>query len=158
MLPVSWNFDTIKKRFRSFDDKNLGSEGQWALKLLAVKVGLLKKKSAFSAIPAEVCASAIGLGSRTPGVKSFSKFDGQQLCSPLTNRPQIFSIERSKPLFKIWHRFKGLVVFLAYVLPSQSDFILHHKKVYCKHSCISTACSYYTILKYYNALQCIILV
>ena len=82
--------------FRSFNAKNFGSVGQRAAKLLAVKVGLLKKKSAASAIPAEVCASVIGPGSRTPGVKSFSKFDGWQLFSPLTYRPQILS---SKDLF-----------------------------------------------------------
>ena len=50
---------------------------QWAAKLLAIKVKVLKKKSANSAIPAKVCASAIGQCSRSPGVKSFSKFDGQ---------------------------------------------------------------------------------
>ena len=72
--------------FRSFNAENFESVGQRAAKLLAVKVGLLKKKSAASAIPAEVCASAIGPGSRTPGVKSFSKFDGWQLCSPLIYR------------------------------------------------------------------------
>ena len=53
------------------------SVGQWTAKLLAIKVEVLKKKSATSAIPAEVCASAISLGSRPPGVKSFPKFDGQ---------------------------------------------------------------------------------
>ena len=47
--------------------------------MLAVKFGVLKKKSAISAIPAEVCASAFGPGSSPPGVKSFSKFDSQQL-------------------------------------------------------------------------------
>ena len=52
------------------------SVGQWAAKLLAVKVGVLKKKSATLAIPAEVCASAIGPGSSGHGLKSFSKFDG----------------------------------------------------------------------------------
>ena len=51
--------------------------GQWAAKLLAVKVKILKKKSATLAIPAEVCASAIGPGLSPLGVKSFSKFDGQ---------------------------------------------------------------------------------
>ena len=44
--------------FRSFIAKSFGSVGQRAAKLLAVKVGLLKKKSAASAIPAEVCAVA----------------------------------------------------------------------------------------------------
>ena len=66
--------------FRPFNAENFGSEGQRAAKLLAVKVGLLKKKSAALAIPAEVCASAFGPGSRTPGVQSFSKFDSWQLC------------------------------------------------------------------------------
>ena len=61
--------------FRSFNAENLGSVGQRALKLLAVKVGVLKKKSAASVIPAKLCASAFGTGSSTPGVESFSKID-----------------------------------------------------------------------------------
>ena len=65
--------------FRSFIAKSFGSVGQRAAKLLAVKVGLLKKKSAASAIPPKVCASAFGPGSSTPGVQSFSKIDSQQL-------------------------------------------------------------------------------
>ena len=65
------------KRFRSFNVENLGSVDQRAAKLLAVKVGVLKKKSAASAIPPKVCARAFGPGLSTPGVKSFSKFDGQ---------------------------------------------------------------------------------
>ena len=73
------------------------SEGQLALKLLAFKNEVLKKKSATWAITAKVCASMIGLGSRQPGVKSFSKFDGQQLCSPLTYRLQILSIKDQLP-------------------------------------------------------------
>ena len=55
------------------------SVGQRAAKLLAVKAGLLKKKSAASAISAEVCASVFGLGSNPGAVKSFSKFDNWQL-------------------------------------------------------------------------------
>ena len=65
------------KKSRSFNAKNFGSVGQRAAKLLAVKVGVLKKKSAASAIPPKVCASAFGPGSRLPGVKSFSNFEGQ---------------------------------------------------------------------------------
>ena len=38
--------------------KNFGCLDQRAAKLLAVKVRVLKKKSATSAIPVEVCASA----------------------------------------------------------------------------------------------------
>ena len=67
------------KRFRSFHTGNVESVGQRALKLLAVKVGVLKKKSAASAIPAEVCASAFGPGLSPPEVESFSKFVSQQL-------------------------------------------------------------------------------
>ena len=70
---------TVEKRFRSFNPENFESVGQRAAKLLAVKVGVLKKKSAASAIPPKVCASAFGPGSSKPGVESFSKFDSQQL-------------------------------------------------------------------------------
>ena len=55
------------------------SVGQRASKLLAVKVGGLKKKSAASAIPADLCASAFGPGSNPGAVESFSKFDSRQL-------------------------------------------------------------------------------
>ena len=57
----------------------MGSVGQRTAKLLAFKVGVLKKKSAASAISAEVCASAFGPGSNPGAVKSFSKFDSWQL-------------------------------------------------------------------------------
>ena len=59
--------------------KNFGSIGQRAAKLLAVKVGVLKKKSAASAIPAKACAIAFGPGSIPGKLESFSKFDSQQL-------------------------------------------------------------------------------
>ena len=57
----------------------MGSVGQRASKLLAVKVGGLKKKSAASAIPTDLCASAFGPGLIPGKLKSFSKFDSQQL-------------------------------------------------------------------------------
>ena len=76
MLLVLLILTQLKKGFRSFDDKNLGSVVQRALKLLAVKVGVLKKKSAPSAIPAELCASVIGPGLSSSGVELFSKFEG----------------------------------------------------------------------------------
>ena len=65
------------KGFRSFNAGNIGSVGQRASKLLAVKVDVLKKKSAPSAIPAELCASVISPGSSSSGVELFSKFEGQ---------------------------------------------------------------------------------
>ena len=46
-----------------FNVENLRSVGQKALKILAVKFGILKKKSPPLAIPAELCASVIGPGS-----------------------------------------------------------------------------------------------
>ena len=57
----------------------MGFVGQRAAKLLAVKVRVLKKKSAALVIPAEVSASAFGLGSIPGEFESFSKFDSQQL-------------------------------------------------------------------------------
>ena len=54
----------------------MGSVGQRAAKLPALKVGGLKKKSADSAIAAKASASVIGPGSSGTGVKTFEKFDG----------------------------------------------------------------------------------
>ena len=61
------------KRFRSFHTVDIGSLGQSAAKLLAVKVGGPPKKSA------ELCAIAFGPGLSTPRVESFSNFDSWQL-------------------------------------------------------------------------------
>ena len=38
MLPASWNFDTLYNGFRSFNNRNMGSGGQRAAKLLAIKL------------------------------------------------------------------------------------------------------------------------
>ena len=43
MLLSSYNFDTVLKKIRSFDAENLGYVDLRAAKLLAVKVGDLKK-------------------------------------------------------------------------------------------------------------------
>ena len=53
------------------------SIGSRASKLLAVKVGGLKKKSATLAFTTEECASVFSPDSSLPWVESFSKFDGQ---------------------------------------------------------------------------------
>ena len=79
MLLAFRNFDILYKRLRSFNNENLGSVGQRAAKLLVVKVGVLKKKSATSAIPPELCAITFGPGSIPGELKSCSKFDSQQL-------------------------------------------------------------------------------
>ena len=54
MLPASGNYTHFEKRFRSFIVENFRSVDQRAAKLLAVKVGVIKKKSTASAIPAKV--------------------------------------------------------------------------------------------------------
>ena len=55
------------------------SVGHRAEKLLAVKVRVLKKKSAASVIQPKLSAIAFGLGSIPGKVESVSKFDSQQL-------------------------------------------------------------------------------
>ena len=62
MLPASWFFVYLFKRFRSFIAENLESVSQRAAKLLAVKVGGLKKKSASR--PRPQSASLPGFDSR----------------------------------------------------------------------------------------------
>ena len=73
MLLVSLNFDIIKKRFRTLIPKNLGSVDQRVLKLLAIKVGVLKKCLLASPGPLK----PVSPDSCLPGVESFSNFDGQ---------------------------------------------------------------------------------
>ena len=73
----------FEKGFRSFNTSNMGSVGQRTLKLLGVKVGVLKKKSAPLAISAELRASLFSPSLSWPRVESFSKFDGQQICRPI---------------------------------------------------------------------------
>jgi len=77
MLPAPWSLIRFKKRFKSFNAKNFGPVGQRAAKLLAVKFGVLKKKSAASAIPAKACAITFGQGSIPGELESFLKFNSQ---------------------------------------------------------------------------------
>ena len=63
----------FSKEFRSFHTGDMGSVGQMASKLLAVKFLVLKKKSAASAMPAEVLASTFSPGSSPPVGELFSK-------------------------------------------------------------------------------------
>ena len=68
MLRSSWNFDTVFKKIRSFDAENLGSVGQRAAKLLAVKVGGLKKVCQPAPAPVSQCARV-----RTPAPSNHSQ-------------------------------------------------------------------------------------
>ena len=67
----------FERGFRSFHTGSIGSIGQRATKLPALKVGGLKKMSASLAITADAFVSAISPGSSGTGVESFSNFDGQ---------------------------------------------------------------------------------
>ena len=72
MLLATWFLVCFFKKFRSFNAKNLESVGQRAAKLLAVKVGGLKKGLPAGPGPSQpVCP-----GSNPCAFKSFSKFDG----------------------------------------------------------------------------------
>ena len=71
---------------------------QRVAKLLAFKVEGLKKKVCLSAL---ALVKPVGPDWRSPGVKLFSKYDGQQFYSPLTYRPQISSTERSEMFKKV---------------------------------------------------------
>ena len=64
---------------KGFNTGNIGSVDQRPAKLLAVKVGVLKKKSAVLVIPPIWCAISFDPGSIPGAVQSFSKFDSQQL-------------------------------------------------------------------------------
>ena len=80
----------FEKGTRSFFARNIGSVGQRASELLAFKVRGLTKMSAALAL-----VEPLGPSSSWTEMESFSKFDDQQLCSPLTYRPHVSSIERS---------------------------------------------------------------
>ena len=74
MLAASWNSTHFEKGFRSFIAENVGSVGQRAAKLLAVKVGGLKKKSAGQPWPQS--ASLLGFDSRSRSNHSESLMAG----------------------------------------------------------------------------------
>ena len=73
MLLASKYSKDLFKRFRSFNTVNMGSVGQRASKLLAVKVEGFKKKVCQLA-PATL--KPVSPSSTVSGIKSFSKFDG----------------------------------------------------------------------------------
>ena len=77
ILPASCFFLYLFKRFRSFNAEKIGSVDQRAAKLLALKVGGLKKKSVNLAITAEACASTFRPGTSRFRAESFSKFGRQ---------------------------------------------------------------------------------
>ena len=93
---------------RSFHRGNLGSVGQRAAKILAVKVGGLKESQPLRPLQLKcISTNKCCLGSISPRFESFSKFDGQKLCSPLTYPLYITSTETFDPLLKYNSRIGG---------------------------------------------------
>ena len=68
MLLATWFLVCFFKKFRSFNAKDLGFVGQRAAKLLAVKVGGLKKVCCLAPAPLK----PVSLDSSSPVVESFS--------------------------------------------------------------------------------------
>ena len=99
----------------------MGSVDQRAAKLLAFKVGVLKKKSAALAIPPKLCAIAFGPGSIPGELKSFSKFDSRQLLSLLTDL-KFFAFKDLFP-FSIVSKVQETGSILRVILTYQSDLI-----------------------------------
>ena len=101
-----------RPQIRSFHSFDIGSVGQRPAKLLAVKFGGLKKVCC----PAPDHLKPVSPDSTQAGSKSFSMFDRQQLCSPLTFRPWINCIERSQtPSMQISSLSCMLAAFWRYV-------------------------------------------
>ena len=82
---------------RIFHTFNIGSVDQKSAKLLAVKVGGLKKVCHPTPVEHYLCGPCLTL----TGSESFSKFDTQQLYNPLAQRPYINCMERSKPFLNV---------------------------------------------------------
>ena len=70
----------FEEGFRSFHTFDIGSVGQRSAKLLVSKVEISKKVCTLAQVEPHV----FGMGSTPTGSESFSKFEEQQLCSPLT--------------------------------------------------------------------------
>ena len=142
MLSASWNFRTIEKRFRSLNAENLKSAGQRAAKLLAVKIGGLKKKSAAQPRP----------HSNHPARFEFSrgwiilKFWCPVTLQPFDLQTPNFQHQKIYSRLKLCKNFKRLAAFIGWVLPCQSDLILHHK---------SENCLYWLSISVSITLQCL---
>ena len=92
ILLASWTLSTLEKGFRSFNSENLRSVGQRTAKLLAIKLYKWFDPGP-SRIRAEGACTLFGRKGR--------------LCIPLTYRPQILSIKRSKPFFNCLESWRG---------------------------------------------------
>ena len=128
MLLATWFLVCFFKRFRSFNAKNLRSVGQRAAKLLAFKVGLLKKKSAALAIPAEVCGSAFGLSSSLPKVKSSSNSRVNISSHFLDQDRERFWILGVLGKGFLWHKWKfvnSLILLMHFICKKGKNLEIH---------------------------------
>jgi len=122
MLPASWTFAMLWNEIRSLNTVDLKSIAQWAAKLLAFKVEVLKKKSAISAIPNEVYASAIGLGLSLPGFNNSQSLMADNFAAFWLSNLILTAFKNLTP-FQIFSKFQEAGSILRVDLPSQSDLI-----------------------------------
>ena len=105
---ISWNFPKFLQQQQQLQDWEAALLPEWQRSL---KIEVFRSKD-FKVISCQSWRSQekvshlalallepVGQDSSCSGVKSFSKFEGRSFCSPLTYRPQIFSIDRSKPFW-----------------------------------------------------------
>ena len=119
IMLASWTFGTVLKGFRFFNTENLGSVGQRAAKLLAVKVGGLKKKSAGR--PRPQSASLPGFDSQSRSNHSQSFMAGN--FEALWHTDPKFSVLKDLNPFKTVSKVQEPSNVLKMGLPSQSDLI-----------------------------------
>ena len=116
-----------------FFAKDLRSVGQRAAKLPSVKL-LEWFDPGTTRIRADHGCTRFGCNGRIGRLfLETSNFESWQLCSPLTYRPHITCMERSKPLWKIYHQLNRLARFLRLILLSQIYLILLRGGLFCSY-------------------------
>ena len=120
MLAASWFFVYLFEMFRSFFAENLESVGQRASKLLAVKVGGLKKKSALrpKCVQARLARPRLCLGSNHSQTLSNSNFAALCYTDPK------FSALKDLNIFQIVWKFQEAsnILRVAFGLSKQPHF------------------------------------
>ena len=99
MLPASWFFVYLFKKFRSFIAENLESVGQRASKLLAVKVGGLKKKSAMWPRPLSNYLARVRV---VPGSNHSQSLMARHFAALWLTDPKFSAIKDLNPFKKLW--------------------------------------------------------
>ena len=119
ILLASWTFDTVWKRFRSFNAENLGSVGQRVAKLLAIK---LCACTLFGFYGQRVCKRHLPRFENTRG-QIILKVWWPVTLQPFDLQTPNFQHWKIYLLFKLCRNCKGLAAFWGWVLPCQIDLI-----------------------------------